>query len=114
MSECIFCDIVAGKTKTKLVFEDDKAIAFDDLNPQAPHHILIIPKKHIATLNDMIAEDEPLIGHLFFVAKTLAQQKRFDSSGYRAVFNCNKDAGQAVFHLHLHLLAGRSFHWPPG
>jgi histidine triad (HIT) family protein len=114
MTECIFCDIISNQDKTTIVFEDDQAIAFKDLNPQAPYHILIIPKKHIATLNDITLEDEPLIGHLFSIAKTLAKKEGFDSVGYRTVFNCNKQAGQAVFHLHLHLLAGRLLHWPPG
>jgi len=114
MTECIFCDIVSDKNKATIVFEDDKAIAFKDLNPQAPYHILIIPRKHIATLNDITPSDEPLIGHLFSIARTLAAKEGFDASGYRTVFNCNKNAGQVVFHLHLHLLGGRLFHWPPG
>lgn len=114
MTECIFCDIISNKDKANILFEDDKAIAFKDLNPQAPYHVLIVPKKHIATLNELMPEDEPLIGHLFSIAKTLAQKEGFDALGYRTVFNCNKQAGQVVFHLHLHLLAGRKFHWPPG
>ncbi len=114
MTECIFCDIIANPNKATRVFEDDQAIAFKDLNPQAPYHVLIIPRKHIATLNDIAPKDESLIGHLFTIAKTLAQKEGLSTSGYRTVFNCNKNAGQVVFHLHLHLLAGRSFHWPPG
>jgi histidine triad (HIT) family protein len=114
MQTCIFCDIIAQKKPASIIFEDDKAIAIKDLNPQAPYHALIIPRGHIATLNDIEMDDEALIGHLFTIAKTLAQKEGFDHSGYRTVFNCNKGAGQVVFHLHLHLLAGRAFHWPPG
>ena len=114
MKECIFCEIVNNPSQTTHVYEDGQVVAFKDLNPQAPYHVLIIPRKHIATLNNITSKDEPLIGHLFSTAKLLAQQQGFSESGYRTVFNCNKNAGQVVFHLHLHLLAGRLFHWPPG
>jgi histidine triad (HIT) family protein len=114
MNDCLFCDIIAQQKPATIVFEDNHSIAVKDIYPKAPYHILIIPRKHIATLNDMSSDDEPLIGHLFTVAKYLAKKEGFAAEGYRTLFNCNKGAGQMVFHLHLHLLAGRLFKWPPG
>jgi histidine triad (HIT) family protein len=112
--DCLFCKIVAGDLNAEMVHEDPLCVAFRDVNPQAPVHVLIVPRKHIETLNDLTAEDEPLIGRLVSVASSLASRLGVDESGYRTVFNCNRGAGQSVFHIHLHLLGGRSFGWPPG
>lgn len=114
MAECLFCRIIRGEIPSKKVYEDEDAFAFRDIDPQAPTHILILPKRHIATLNDLTPEDAELVGKLFLVAKKLAKDEGVAEAGYRAVFNCNADAGQAVFHLHLHLLGGRPMGWPPG
>ena len=112
MTDCLFCKMVAGDIKPDIVYEDDKVLAFNDISPQAPTHILIIPKQHISTLNDL--NDAELGGHLLKTAATIAKEKGFAEQGYRTVFNCNKDGGQAVYHLHLHLLGGRHLTWPPG
>lgn len=114
MAECIFCKIAEKKMEANLVYEDDMAVAFRDINPQAPTHILIIPRRHIPTVLDIGDEDISLIGHLYTVASKLAREERIGESGFRIVVNSNRDAGQAVFHLHLHLLGGRKFNWPPG
>ena len=106
--------MVAGDVKPDIVYEDDSVLAFRDLNPQAPVHILVIPKKHIATINDMSHEDEVLIGKLYMAATKITNQEGIAESGYRAVINCNKEGGQEVFHIHLHILGGRSMTWPPG
>lgn len=111
---CIFCQIAEGQIPTELIYQDEQVVAFNDLHPQAPHHILIIPRKHIATLNDITEEDTELLGHLFQTAKHIAKNLNIAESGYRVVMNCNKGAGQAVYHIHLHLLGGRQMHWPPG
>ena len=112
--DCLFCKIVSGEIETELIHEDSLAVAFRDINPQAPVHVLVIPRKHVATLDELSAEDEPMTGHLVSVAASLARREGVAESGYRTVFNCNRGAGQTVFHLHLHLLGGRSFGWPPG
>lgn len=112
MSDCLFCKMVAGEIKPNVAYEDDKVLAFHDLNPQAPLHVLVIPKRHVASLNEL--EDAGLGGHLLQVAATVAQQAGYGERGYRTVINCNADGGQTVFHLHLHVLAGRAMHWPPG
>jgi|YNPBryulayer2012_1023412.scaffolds.fasta_scaffold00005_9 histidine triad (HIT) family protein len=114
MGETIFGKIIKKEIPAEIVYEDDEVLAFKDIAPQAPVHILIIPKKEIPTSNDIADEDAPLIGKLFVVAKKLARDFDVADSGYRLVINCNKDAGQAVYHLHLHLLGGRKFAWPPG
>lgn len=114
MSDCIFCKIVAGDIPSTKVHEDDQVLAFRDLHPQAPTHILIIPKRHIATLNDLQEGDEALVGRIFLVAKQLAAQEGLAEAGYRTVFNCNRAGGQEVYHIHLHLLGGRQMTWPPG
>jgi len=114
MSDCLFCNMVAGKIQPDVIYEDDRVLAFRDLHPQAPTHVLIIPKKHISTTNDIREEDAELIGSLFLAAKKVAAAEGIDQSGYRALLNCNADAGQAVFHLHLHVLGGRRMGWPPG
>ncbi len=112
MKNCLFCKMVSGEIKPDTVFEDDNVLAFRDVNPQAPVHILVIPKRHIATLNDL--DDAKLSGQLLKTAVNLAKQEGLSEEGYRTVFNCNKNGGQAVYHLHLHLLGGRQMDWPPG
>lgn len=112
--DCIFCKIVDGQIPAKIVYEDDQAIAFEDVNPQAPVHVLIIPRKHISTVLDIEEEDKGLIGHMYSVGNEVAKRKNIDSSGFRSVMNCNEDGGQTVFHMHLHILGGRSMQWPPG
>lgn len=112
MTDCLFCKMVAGTIKPDVVFEDEQVLAFRDINPQAPVHILIIPKRHIATLNDL--DDTQLSGHLLQTAVKLAKQEGLSETGYRTVFNCNQHGGQEVYHLHLHLLGGRQMLWPPG
>ena len=115
MSEnCLFCGIAAGKIPATTVYQDDRVLAFEDVNPQAPFHVLIIPRRHIATLNDLKPDDEILVGEIVKHAARLAKDYGHDEDGYRTVFNCNRGAGQSVFHIHLHLLAGRNMTWPPG
>jgi histidine triad (HIT) family protein len=114
MSDCLFCKIRDGEIPAKIAFENDDVLAFHDVNGQAPVHILIIPKKHISTINDITGDDELIMGKLFSVAKTIAQQEGVSEDGYRLVINCNERAGQTVFHIHMHLLAGRGLTWPPG
>lgn len=112
--DCLFCKIAAGEIASDIIYEDDSVVAFSDIAPKAPIHKLIIPRKHIATLNDLSDQDTELAGHILQTAKHLAQEFGIAESGYRVVFNVNKGAGQAVFHVHLHLLGGRSLNWPPG
>ena len=114
MDDCIFCKIAAGEIPADLVYEDDTVVAFRDLNPQAPTHGLVIPRAHIATLNELKPEDEGIVGHMFSAAQAIAAQEDFAETGYRTVINCNEAGGQTVFHIHLHLLGGRMMHWPPG
>ena len=114
MDECLFCNIVNKNIPCDKLIENDSIIAFRDINPQAPTHILIIPKKHISTINDLKPDDSILIGEMFLIAKELAQVENINNSGFRMVFNCNEDGGQTVFHIHLHLLGGRKLSWPPG
>ena len=114
MTDCLFCKIVARDIPAQLVHEDSDLVAFKDINAQAPLHVLIVPRRHIATLNDLVPEDDALVGSMFRVAAALAKQHGYDERGYRTVFNCNRGAGQTVFHIHLHLLAGRGLAWPPG
>ena len=114
MADCLFCKMLAGKIKPDVVYENDHVMAFRDINPQAPVHVLIIPKKHIATFNDLPDTDALLAGELFIAAKTVAALTDIAESGYRTVMNCNADAGQSVFHIHLHVLGGRHMQWPPG
>ncbi len=111
---CIFCRIIERRLLSKGVYEDEKVYAFEDINPQAPLHILIVPKKHISTILDVSSEDNELIGHMFQVANKIARQKDIAERGFRLVMNCNHESGQTVFHIHLHLLGGRPMHWPPG
>lgn len=112
--DCIFCKIAAGQIASKKVYEDDLIFAFHDIAPQAPLHILIIPKKHYSTILEIENDDKELIGHIFWVANKIAKDMGFNEKGFRIVVNCNRDGGQTVFHLHFHLLAGRIMHWPPG
>lgn len=114
MTDCIFCKIAAGDIPADVIYSDDDVLAFRDLSPQAPTHVLIIPRRHIATLNDVEPEDRALAGQLFLVAKTVAASEGIAERGYRTVVNCNAEAGQSVFHVHLHVLGGRRFAWPPG
>ena len=112
--ENIFNKIINKEIKADIVFENDKVIAFKDINPAAPIHLLIIPKRNIKTINDIQENDKDLIGELFLAAKKIAKDYNIDKNGYRLIFNCNDDAGQTVFHIHMHLLAGRKLSWPPG
>jgi histidine triad (HIT) family protein len=114
MSNCLFCRIRDGQINAKVVYRDDVCMAFEDINPQAPTHVLFIPLKHIATVNDIAQEDRETVGHLYTAAARLAEERGHAEKGYRVVMNCNEDAGQTVFHIHLHLLAGRPMMWPPG
>ena len=111
---CLFCRIVARDIPAKILYEDDDLIAFDDINPQAPMHVLVVPKKHIATLNDLEAGDDGLTGAMLRRAAAIAAERGVHERGYRTVFNCNAEAGQTVFHLHLHVIGGRRLQWPPG
>jgi histidine triad (HIT) family protein len=114
MADCIFCKVGRKEIPSHIVYEDRQVVAFEDLNPQAPTHTLIIPKTHVATLNDVGAEQEALLGHMMLVATRVAKDKGIDREGYRLVANCLASAGQSVFHIHVHLLGGRPFTWPPG
>ena len=113
-SDCLFCKILAGDIPADIIYESDTAIAFRDINPQAPTHVLIIPRKHIATVNEISDADQALVGSLYSAAREIAAAEGIAEDGYRAVMNCNEGAGQSVFHIHLHLLGGRAFGWPPG
>lgn len=112
--DCLFCKLVARDIPADIVFEDEDVIAFRDIAPQAPTHILIIPKRHISTLNDLTEEDCALVGRLQFTAQKIAKEVGIAEDGYRVVMNCNEDGGQTVYHIHMHLLGGRSMTWPPG
>jgi len=114
MADCLFCKIRDGEIPAKLVYQDDRAFAFRDIQPQAPTHILICPRQHIPTLNHLTDGETDLAGHLLVVAAKLAKDEGLADRGWRTLFNVNQDAGQLVFHIHLHLLGGRSFGWPPG
>ena len=114
MSDCLFCGIIEGKIKGELVYQDDSVVAFKDIGPKAPVHILIVPRKHIPTLLDLEPSDGPLVGEIFRVAAKLAAEQGIAEKGFRVVVNSGADAGQTVFHLHYHLLGGRHLSWPPG
>jgi len=114
MSDCVFCKIRDGEIPARKVHEDDACIAFEDIRPAAPVHLLVVPRKHIPTTLDVAPEDEQVVGHLHVVAAKLARERGVAEAGFRTVMNCNAGAGQSVFHLHLHLLAGRGLRWPPG
>lgn len=114
MSDCLFCKFVRKELPTRVVFEDDSCLAFEDINPKAPVHVLLIPKKHIVSIETMAPEDATTLGHLTLISRQIAQSKNVHQSGYRVVINTGPDAGQSVFHIHLHLLGGRPMAWPPG
>jgi|TARA_Y100000310_G_scaffold260998_1_gene270162 histidine triad (HIT) family protein len=114
VDDCLFCKMIDGEIAADIVHQDEDVFAFKDINPQAPHHVLIVPKRHIATLNDLAENDHALVGKVTLAAKKIAVDLGIAETGYRTVFNCNADAGQAVFHIHLHLLGGRRMSWPPG
>ncbi len=114
MTECIFCKIVSGVSPAKIVFQDEQVTAFRDIHPVAPTHVLVVPNKHIASINEMTQQDETLVGRLFTVARELAAQEGIQQTGYRLIINNGPDAGQAVFHLHLHLIGGRHMRFPMG
>ena len=114
MTETIFDKIISRDMPAEIIYEDDNYLAFNDINPQAPIHILIIPKKRIPTINDIQLNDSDLIAGLFFTAKNIAIKKGIDQDGYRLVLNCNENGGQSVYHIHLHLIGGRKLSWPPG
>lgn len=114
MSDCLFCKMVSGGIEPDKVFEDDMVIAIRDINPQAPTHVLVIPREHIGTLNELTDAHAALLGRMFGVARKVAADEGIAEAGYRTVFNCNAGAGQTVFHLHLHVLGGRAMEWPPG
>ena len=114
MDGCIFCKIISGEIKTDFIFEDKKFVVFKDINPQAKVHLLLVPKEHIGSINDIGAKDEKFLAGVFAVIKQVAEKLGFDKTGYRTVINTGKDAGQEVLHIHFHILSGRKFSWPPG
>lgn len=114
MSECIFCKIVNGDIPAQILYRDDHVVAFEDVNPQAPMHILIIPRRHIPSISDLEDDDYDIVGHIFKVANRLAKDEGISEEGFRLVANCKERAGQTIFHIHFHLLGGRDFEWPPG
>ncbi len=114
MENCLFCKIADGQIPAKVVYQDENVVAFEDINPQAPHHILLIPRRHIASMAKLTADDGPMLAQVFTVAAKLARDLGLEESGYRFVTNVGPDAGQSVFHLHFHLLGGRKLGWPPG
>ena len=114
MPGCIFCRIAAREMPAKILYEDEHCLAFRDINPKAPVHLLVIPRKHIASLNEDLDQDKMLLGHMMTVVGRIAKEQGIDGAGYRTIINTNAGAGQSVFHLHLHVLGGRIFHWPPG
>lgn len=114
MEDCLFCKIAAGKMETDFLYQDDQVVVFEDISPQAPVHLLIVPKKHISDLNQLQKSDNQLIGHIYQTAQKMAAEKSIAESGYRLVSNCGDDGGQTVDHIHFHLLGGRQLQWPPG
>ena len=114
MADCLFCKIIAGQIPGNFVYQDETLVAFKDINPQAPMHVLVVPRRHIATINDLAPGDDSLIGVMTRRAAAIAKEQGHSERGYRTVFNCNADAGQTVFHIHMHVLGGRRLGWPPG
>jgi histidine triad (HIT) family protein len=114
MADCLFCRMITGELPATIVYQNDKLVAISDIHPQAPLHVLLIPRRHIATLNDLVETDDALVGEMIRCAATIAKERGFSQRGYRTLFNCNREAGQSIYHLHLHLLAGRHLGWPPG
>lgn len=114
MTDCLFCKMAEGSLETEVVYEDEFILAFRDINPQAPTHVLVIPRRHISTLNEINQDDAELLGRMMVAARVVAEQEGVAERGYRTVINCNAEAGQSVYHVHLHVLGGRPMHWPPG
>ena len=114
MANCLFCKIIKREIPGSIVYEDDRLLAFNDINPQAPTHVLIVPKRHIATLSELTSADEQILGEMVRRAAAIAEERGISAGGFRTVFNTNRDAGQTVFHIHLHLIGGRPMQWPPG
>lgn len=114
MSDCLFCRIVRKEIPASIVYEDERVVVFNDINPQAPLHVLVIPRRHIASLNELTANDDGMVGEMVRRAAAVAKEKGYADRGFRTVFNTNAEAGQTVFHIHLHVLAGRGLTWPPG
>jgi len=114
MADCLFCKIIKREIPASIVYEDDRVLAFNDINPQAPTHVLVVPKRHIDSLNELAVGDDATVGEMVRRAVAIAKDRGISAGGYRTVFNTNRDAGQTVFHIHLHLLGGRRMHWPPG
>jgi len=114
MADCLFCKIINREIPASIVYEDERVMAFNDIDPQGPTHVLVVPKVHIATLNDLQPGDDAIVGEVVRRAAAIAKERGIDASGFRTVFNTNRDAGQTVFHIHLHLIGGRSLGWPPG
>jgi histidine triad (HIT) family protein len=114
MADCLFCKIITREIPASIVYEDDRMLAFNDINPQAPTHVLVVPKRHIDSLNELAPGDDAIVGEVVRRAASIAKDRGISAGGYRTVFNTNRDAGQTVFHIHLHLLGGRTMHWPPG
>jgi histidine triad (HIT) family protein len=114
MAECLFCRIIDGEINASIVYQDERVVAFNDINPQAPTHVLIVPRRHIPSLNDLTPDDDQIVGELVRRAAAIAKQRGIAAGGFRTVFNTNREAGQTVFHIHLHLIGGRTMHWPPG
>jgi len=114
MAECLFCKIINREINATIVYEDDRIVAFNDITPQGPTHVLVVPRRHIPTLNDLEPGDDQLVGELIRRAAAIAKSKGIAAGGYRTVFNTNHDSGQTIFHIHLHLIGGRALHWPPG
>ena len=112
--DCLFCKIIQREIPASIVYEDDRVLAFNDINPQASTHVLVVPKKHIGTLNDLQSGDDAIVGEVVRRAAAIADERGIAAGGYRTVFNTNRDAGQTVFHIHLHLIGGRNLSWPPG
>jgi histidine triad (HIT) family protein len=114
MSDCLFCRIIKREIPASIVYEDDRVLAFNDINPQAPTHLLVVPKRHIASLNDLQPGDDQIVGEIVRRSAAIAKERGISEGGFRTVFNTNREAGQTVFHIHLHLLGGRAMSWPPG
>jgi histidine triad (HIT) family protein len=114
ISGCLFCQIAAREKPAKIVYEDEHCLVLQDISPKAPVHLLVIPRKHIVSLNDNLEDEKDLLGHMLTVVGLMARQNGIDGTGYRTVINTNAEAGQSVFHLHIHILGGRVLHWPPG
>jgi histidine triad (HIT) family protein len=114
MPDCLFCKIIGGQIPAAIVYQDDRLVAFKDINPQAPMHVLVVPRRHIASLNDVTADDDGLVGEMVRCGAALARDHGHSERGFRTIFNTNADAGQTVFHIHLHVIGGRTLTWPPG